>query len=135
MKESFPSPEVEKTVTREEALAAFKKFVDAGVKNPDDLNPADPAVKEANELLDAWHKQEETRTQSDEAQAMRHNLARTMFYVDAGFTDKDYVSEVLEESVVQDAQEARNLKDIAQRDEIRGLFKEAMKKLKAMLKE
>ncbi len=52
MKESFPSPESGEKIKREQVVDAYKKFIDQGITNPDDLNLSDPEVQKANELFD-----------------------------------------------------------------------------------
>lgn len=47
MEKPFPSPESKKEITREEIIAAYKKFIKQGVRNPDDLDLENPEVKEA----------------------------------------------------------------------------------------
>lgn len=93
--------ETPKEVSREEAINAYKPFIEK-YKSPDDLDLADPEVIAANNLYNKWQKQEIARAGEDEYAKFRANLLLTMFYVDAGFTDRDYLSEVLNEWLVQD---------------------------------
>ena len=97
MSESLPKPEEEKPVSREEAMAAYRPFIEAGITSPDQLDLNDPAVQAANNLFYSWQKQADSRAGGDEEQFLRANLAKTMFYVDAGFTDQDYLDEVLKD--------------------------------------
>lgn len=85
------SPEI----SRDEAIAAYKKFVEKGVANPDDLDLRDPDVIEANNLFDKWREQEGGKAAGNKEAERRLNLAKTMFYIDAGFTDPAYLEEVL----------------------------------------
>ncbi len=133
MKESFPSPESEKEIAREEVVNAYKKFVERGIKNPDDLDFKDPEVKEANELFDKWRAQEDTRAEGNEELSRRVNLLKTMLYVDAGFTDPVYLEEVLKDWLAQDAQNAEKQNDNPERVEIRRQLAEAMKKIRKLL--
>jgi hypothetical protein len=82
MGEQFPSPEHE--ITREEAMVAYKRFVDQGATSPDSLNPDDPEVQEAKKFFGEW--------QAREGSA----FLKATFYIDAGFTDKAYLEEVLQ---------------------------------------
>jgi len=133
MKESFPSPELKNEITREKVIDAYKKFIERGITNPDDLDLEDPEVKEANELFYKWQEQEDTRAEGNEELMHRANLAKTMIYVDAGFTDPAYLDEVLRDWLVQDAQNAEKQDNNPERVETRRQIAEAMKKIKKLL--
>lgn len=84
-------------VSREQALAAYKKFIERGIKSPDDLDLSDPEVEAANALVERWSDQGDFQISGENrAAAHEHNLAKTAFYVDAGFTDPEYLRDVLE---------------------------------------
>lgn len=134
MKESFPSPESKK-ITREEVINIYKKFVERGIKNPDGLDLENPEVKEANELFDKWREQEDALAERNEESEHRINLSKTMLYVDAGFTDPAYLGEVLNDWLVQDAQDAEKQSDNPERAETRRQIAEAMKKIRNLLAE
>ena len=133
MRGSLPSPELKKIITKEEVIAAYRKFVERGITNPDDLDLEDAEVKEAHGLYYKWREQEEARAQGDEELKQRVNLVETMFYVDAGFTDPDYLDEVLSDWLVQDAGNAEKQGDNPERTETRRQIAAAMKKIKALL--
>ena len=135
MKESFPTPESKKEITREEVINAYKKFVEQGIKSPDALDLENQEVKEANELFDKWRTQEDTRVEGNEELSHRINLSKTMLYVDAGFTDSGYLDEVLKDWLVQDAQNAEKQNDNPERVETRRQLSEAMKKIRNLLAE
>lgn len=135
MKESFPSPESKEEITREEVVNVYKKFVEQGIKNPDDLDLESAEVKEANELFNRWVEQEEARAEGNEELMLRTSLAKTMLFVDAGFTDPDYLDEVLNDWLVQDAQEAEKQNDNPERVETRRQIAEAMRKIRSLLAE
>ena len=135
MKESFPSPESKGEVTREEVINAYKKFVEQGIKSPDDLDLENTEVKDANELFDKWQAQEDKRAEGSEELMHRTNLAKTMLYVDAGFTVPDYLDEVLHDWLVQDAQNAEKQNDNPEKVETRRQLAEAMKKIRNLLAE
>lgn len=84
-----------KNISKEEAIGVYKKFIDRGITTPDDLDLKDPEVIEAHNLFDQWQAQEDTKIGNDEEISKRVNLAKTMFFVDAGFTDLKYLNEVL----------------------------------------
>ena len=71
MKALLVSPESEKKIMREDVINSYKKFVERGIKNPDDLDLEDPEVRAANELFDKWREQEE---KSAEAMKKIRNL-------------------------------------------------------------
>ena len=98
MNEGLRPPEsAPREVTREEAMAAYHKFVEQGVASPDNLDPDDPAVQEANRLFDEWRNQEMERAGDNPELSRRANLSVNMFYVDAGFTtDPSYLADILE---------------------------------------
>ncbi|MDI6734535.1 MAG: hypothetical protein QMD50_03570 [Patescibacteria group bacterium] len=135
MKESFPSPESENKITREKVIDAYKKFVERGIKNPDDLDLEDSEVKEANELFDKWREQEDKSAEGNEESEHRINLSKTMLYVDAGFTDPAYLDEILKDWLAQDAQNAEKQIDNPERVETRRQIAEAIKKIRNLLAE
>ncbi|MEK7568422.1 MAG: hypothetical protein AAB498_02245 [Patescibacteria group bacterium] len=135
MKESFPSPESDNKITREKVIDAYKKFVERGIKNPDDLDLEDSEVKEANELFYKWQEQEDKSAEGNEELEHRINLSKTMLYVDAGFTDPAYLDEVLKDWLVQDTQNAEKQNDNPERIETRRQIAEAMKKIRNLLAE
>lgn len=135
MKDSFPPLESGKEITKEEVINAYKKFIEQGVKNPDDLDLENPEVKQANELFDKWQAQEDKRSEGNEELEQQTNLAKTMFYVDAGFTDPDYLDEVLNDWLIQDAENIEKQNDSPERVETRRQLAEAIKKIKNLLAE
>ncbi len=104
-------PNLEAPATREMALEAARKFSKRGITNPDKLDLGDPEVKKAHELFDKWRTAEETRVKGDSQAEHRLNLALTMFYVDAGFTDSDYLEDIAEflDNDLHDAEETPEL--------------------------
>ncbi|PIR88032.1 MAG: hypothetical protein COU10_01410 [Candidatus Harrisonbacteria bacterium CG10_big_fil_rev_8_21_14_0_10_45_28] len=135
MEKIFPLPESKNEIMREEVINAYKKFVEQGIKSPDALDLDDPEVKEANELFYRWQTQEDTRAKGNEELSLRIHLAKTMLYVDAGFTDPNYLDEILKDWLVQDAQNAEKQNDNPARIETRKQLAEAMKKIRNLLKE
>ncbi|MEK9157916.1 MAG: hypothetical protein AAB638_01895, partial [Patescibacteria group bacterium] len=61
------------------------------VTSPDDLDLNDTEVIEANKLFVEWAKPD-----TPEGDSGRHNFEKTKFYVDVGFTDPEYLKDVLE---------------------------------------
>lgn len=116
MSESDHSPEAPQ-YSREEALAAFESFVRQGITSPDDLPLEDPQVVAAGRILDSWSDRAEREAlQSRSPSAMfEFELSRSTFYIDAGFSDPDYLLEVAEDWLVQNLDEAeeKGLTDVA----------------------
>lgn len=132
--ESFPTPEPEK-ITREEVVEAYKKFVERGVKHPNNLDLEDPEVREAHELFYKWIEQERGLAEGNEELKRRVNLSETMLYVDAGFTDPKHLDDILRDWLIQDAGRAEKQRDNPERVETRRQIAEAMKKVRALLAE
>jgi len=135
MNEYSLSPESEQKIKREQVIDAYKKFVERGITNPDDLNPNDPEVNEANKLFDKWQKQEDVLAEGEEESERRKNLSKTMLYVDAGFTDREYLDEVLNDWLAQDAQGAEKQSDNLERTETRRQIATAIKKIRNILEQ
>lgn len=109
MNEQRPSPEIPQ-YSREQVIEAFSKFPQRGINNPDDLSESDPEVIEANNLLDAWTKQAQSEAQrkaTPEAN-LEFTFDRSTIFVDAGFSDPDYLDEVANDWLAQDLQEAED---------------------------
>lgn len=133
MKETFSSPESEKEISREEVIASYQKFVERGITNPDDLDLEDPEVQAANQLFDQWLAQKDTKAGEDTELNLRTRLAATMFYVDAGFTDPEYLNEVLHEWLLQEAENAEKKDNDPRRAETRHEIALAIKKVRNLL--
>lgn len=136
MSEGLRTPEPEPQIRREDVLAAYRPFVERGITNPDDLDLTDPEVKKANDLYDQWQAQEQAKLGNpQDSEALRqHDLALTMLYVDAGFTDPAYLEEVLEEWLFQDRLDTPKLPDNPARTETRRQLAAAVTKIKNLLR-
>jgi len=128
---NFDSSEIDAEQTRDAALFSYKKFVDAGITNPDDI----PLDAPAHKLFDEWRQQLDNEAGDNEEQKLRADLAKTMFYVDAGFTDPEYLDEVLKEWFVQSSEDAPKEVENPDRQETRRQIAEAMLKVKKLLAE
>ncbi len=109
MSEQAPPSEIPH-YTREQVIEAFRKFPKRGLVNPDTLPVSDPEVIEANGILYVWTKQaqnEATRKGTIEAN-LEFAIDRSTIFVDAGFTDTDYLDEVANDWLAQDLQEAED---------------------------
>lgn len=135
MSEILTSPEQRGEITREEVVNAYSVFVKQGIEHPDDLDLEDPEVKMANELFNRWQEQEDARVGGNEELAYRTDLAKTMLFVDAGFTDPDYLDEILSDYLVQMDEDVEKQKDNPERVETRRQIAQAAKKIKKLLKE
>lgn len=110
MNEQTPSSEVPQ-YSREQVIEAFRKFPEKGVTSPDDLSSTDPEVIEANNILDTWTQQEQdeaNRKGTPEAQ-LEFSLSRSTIFIDAGFSDPDYLDEVANDWLTQDLQKAEDI--------------------------
>jgi hypothetical protein len=124
------SPEA--LVTREIALEAARKFSEKGITSPDDLDLNDPEVKEANRLFDEWRIAEEARVKGDIEAEHKLNLELTMFYVDAGFTDPNYLGDVLD-FLSQDSQNASKDSENEQKTQLRNDIQKAIIKVRHLI--
>ena len=110
MSEGTSSPEGEPRYTREQVVDTFRKFPDRGIASHDDLPLDDSEVISANTLLQVWDNQYKAEVQklgTPEAN-LEYTLSRSTIYVDAGFSDPDYLDEVAHDWLAQDLQEAEN---------------------------
>lgn len=108
MNETEPSPEAP-TYTREQVIEGFKKFIDRGILNPDDLPLDDPEVAQANAVHVAWGEQAERKAnQSPVPGAMlEYSFSQITLMIDAGFTAPEYLEEVANGWLDDDFQEAQ----------------------------
>ncbi len=132
MTEQFTPPEAKNQVTKNKVIAAYRPFIEAGTTNPDDLDLDDPEVQKANQLYDQWQDQVKNSANGPEAK-IRADLEITMFYVDAGFTDPDYLEEVANDFLDQDLENASEDPDNPERVETRRQIEYARERIHAML--
>lgn len=133
MTETLSPIEQEDGITREAVIAAYKVFVDDGITNPDDLDLQDPEVMSANELFNHWQEQETERVKGNHEETLRFELARTMLYVDAGFTDPVYLGDIrsfLEEDSIKVEDESDNPEE---RTITRDLYETAKEKVEQLM--
>lgn len=115
----LPNLEQQK-VTREQVLESYRKFVERGITSPDSLDLNDPEVVEANNL---FHKFVAQENMNDE----KINFEMTKLYVDAGFTDPNYLEDVLS-WLRQDADNAEKDTDNPAQTQLRQDIAEEIKK-------
>ena len=110
MSEQAPPSEVTH-YTREQVIETFRKFPQRGLVNPDTLPVSDAEVVAANSILDSWAKQaqDEATKKGTPAANLEFTFERSTIFVDAGFTDHDYLDEVAKDWLAQDLQEAEDL--------------------------
>ena len=125
-----PTPEV--PVTREIALGVARKFSERGITSPDNLDLNAPEVKEANRLFNEWRMAEEARVKGDIEAEHKLNLELTMFYVDAGFTDPNYLGDVLD-FLSQDSQNASKDSENEQKTQLRSDIYKAIIKIRHLM--
>lgn len=95
--EKLTTLELENRPLKERAIDACRQFIDKGITSPDGLDLDDEEVKKANQLYYDWQKEIKLQAGEDEEKQVRADLDIAMFYVDAGFTDTEYLDEVLKE--------------------------------------
>jgi len=139
MNEFSSSPEFDNEVAKEvadkkAAINAYKKFVEKGITHPDDLDLKDPEVKEAHDLFFKWQESIDKNAGNNEELKIRAKLEKTMFYVDAGFTNIEYLDDILNDFLAQDAVDTEKIKDNSERSETRRLIAEAIIKVKKIIK-
>jgi hypothetical protein len=130
--EGSPEKGPEKVITKTEAIAAYKKFIDRGATNPDSLDLTDPEVDAANGLFEQWIEQEDEKAEGNESAEQRTNFEKTMFYVDAGFTDPVYLQEVLG-WLAEDATSVDKLTDDPEKTKLRKDIADAIRKIRGMI--
>ncbi len=90
MSEFGTSPEVAPEISREQVIAAYQEYIKHGFTNPDKLDLDIPA----HQLFYQWVEQGDAKAEGDPVETERFNFLKTMFYVDAGFTDPVYLAEI-----------------------------------------
>ncbi len=80
---------------RQQATEAYKQFVAEGVKNIDDLDLEDPRAIEAQRIFDLWRNRLDAEAEVSREAREEANFAKTIFYYETGFTDPDYLEEIL----------------------------------------
>lgn len=122
MSESNPET-TEPKFSREQVVDAFRKFPGRGFTSPDDLPLDDADVISAYALLQVWDNQQGIcvkRLGTLESE-LRHELERSTIYIDAGFSDPDYLDEVANDWLAQDLQRAEDagLTEIASKIQVK----------------
>ena len=133
MDEKLPKPESQETITREQVIEAYKKFVEQGITSPDSLDLENPEVIAANDLFDKWVNQEDTASEDDQDAELRNNFRKTMFYVDAGFTDPAYLNDVMQWLAVDTSDAEKDTSNPA-RVQLRHDMAEAKIRIRKLLK-
>ena len=107
MSEREPSSE-RPHFSREQVIAAFRKFVDRGFAAPEDLPLDDPEVIAANEIFYSWvaDVDQQAKRRADPEADFELTLSKTTIFVDAGFDDPSYLEEIAYDLLDKDYQEA-----------------------------
>ncbi len=118
-------------VTREQVIDTFRKFPEKGITHPDDLSLDDPDVISANGLLHDWANQQEVKARelNTPKANLEYQLNRSTIYVDAGFSDPDYLDEVANDWLAQDLQEAEDVGLTEMVDRIKAKIEEIESKI------
>lgn len=130
MSEDILTPE-EPRFTRERVVDAFRIFPERGITNPDDLPLNDSDVISANALLQVWDNQQKAEVQrlGTLEVNLEYTLSRSTIYVDAGFSDPDYLNEVANDWLAQDLQTAEDAGLVELAAKIQAKIKEIEAKL------
>lgn len=97
--------------SREDVINAWKPISSQGFGDPAEISdhitgePKTEKILQAEKLYDTWYKSEEARQRTPE-EALKFQFDTTMLYVEAGFAGADYLDEVANDWLVQDAQAA-----------------------------
>lgn len=101
--------------SRDDVINAWKPISAQGFGDPAEVEelisgkPKSPEIIEAENLYNAWFTsgKEEASSRTPEEE-LKFQFDTTMLYVDAGFTGSDYLDEVANDWLVQDAQVAED---------------------------
>ncbi len=125
--------ETPERITREQVVAAYGQFVEAGILSPFSV-PGTLEGNEADRLYYAWVKQGDLEAgENDELQRL-HDLDKTMIRIDAGFTGFHFMEDV-RGWLMQDAENSTAIEDAETKARIRLLIAQALRKVNALLRE
>ena len=97
--------------SREDVINAWKPISAQGFGDPAEIGelitgkPKTQEMLDAEQIYDAWYKSEEAKPKSPE-ETLKFQFDTTMLYVEAGFTGADYLDEVANDWLVNDADSA-----------------------------
>ena len=94
MIDSFPTPEG--LNLKQQAVEAYKKFVERGITDPNSLDLSDPEVVTAHKLFDAWQEEADAKVAGNREAEHELNFEKTIFYYEIGFTDPEYLVDLLD---------------------------------------
>jgi hypothetical protein len=118
MDEREPSPE-KYIPSRDQVVEAFRAFSARGYGDPAQLPLDDPAVQRVNAMHEAWQEDAARSAASspDPAAPIEHARSATMVYVDAGFSDPEYLERDVTDWLEQDLEDAlaQGLSEVAAR--------------------
>ena len=97
--------------SREEVVNAWRAISNQGYGDPADIGelitgkPKTEEMLRAEYMFDAWYKSEEAKQTTPE-EKLRFQFAATTVYLDAGFQGSQYLDEVANDWLAQDADDA-----------------------------
>lgn len=94
MIDTFPTPEA--LNLKQQAIVAYRKFVERGVTDPGFLDLNDPEVIAAHKLFDAWQEEADAKAAGNREAEHELNFEKTIFYYEIGFNDPEYLAELLD---------------------------------------
>lgn len=135
MDESSLTGERNQEITREAVIAAYRPFVERGIKSPFDLDSRDLEVVKAHQLEARWREQEDEKAQGDKELGFRDHLSQTMLYIDAGFRDAELLKDTIDVLAEGEIDRVPKERDNPERVEIRNQMALALYKVKRLLAE
>ncbi|HUC95765.1 MAG TPA: hypothetical protein VMR76_02270 [Candidatus Saccharimonadia bacterium] len=99
---------VQETPSREDVINAWKPISAQGFGDPAEIvDPKSQETLKAEQLYNDWYNAEKDKLRTPEEQ-LRFSFDTTMLYVEAGFIGSDYLDEVANDWLAQDAQAAED---------------------------
>ena len=125
--------ELVRRITREQVIKAYKPFAENGLGDPAEIGSDNPDAKEARDLEEKWMKQGDDEAKGDEEKYHRHNHAKTMLWVDAGFTRLSYLLDV-HEWLLQDMDNCRKIPGNHERKKTRRMIAFGIGRVRRMIR-
>ena len=134
MEGAYESIESTHQIQRDEVVAAYQEIIEeTGIKHPANLDLNNLDVKKVHQLAENWFTQEQKRFEGNSEKLTQLNISNMMLHVEAGFTDPDYLDEMLNDWLAQDSVDSPKIDDDPERKETRRLIAEATRKIHTIL--
>ncbi len=129
MREHLPTPESSDPLC-DAALKACVPFIEKGLRTPDAI----PLDDSAHKLFNEWKEALDQKAEGNPVAQLKADIAASMFYIEAGFTDPEYAEEV-DSWLMEDYERIKNLPEGADKSELIEHIQAARAKVKALFKE